>query len=175
MVAKRIVQGVWSGLRPLQEWAAFALMLAVTFLVFIQVILRYVLHHPLMGIEELLLFPTIWLYFVGGAIASRERTHIECRVVMMYLKGPVAQHIGNIVKASVSLLVCAWLTYWAYEYFRYSLRVWKESGTLFIPLVFAESAMFFGLLLMSLYTLVELGDYTRSLVQHVRRGRQGEP
>lgn len=173
MVAKKIALGLRKGVNPIQDWLAFFLMLAVTFLVFIQVILRYVLHHPLMGIEELLLFPTIWLYFLGGAIASRERTHIECRVMIMYLKKPAQQHIGNIIKAGISLPVCLWLTYWAYEYFRYALRVWKESGTLYIPLVIAESALFFGLLLMSIYTAVELGDYLRRLVAEARRGKRG--
>ena len=43
----------------------FIILSSIATLVFIQVILRYVLHHPLMGIEELLLFPTIWLYFLG--------------------------------------------------------------------------------------------------------------
>ena len=54
----------------------FITLLGIAILVFIQVILRYVLHHPLMGIEELLLFPTIWLYFLGSANASVEHTHI---------------------------------------------------------------------------------------------------
>lgn len=143
-----------------QDLAVFVLMLAVTFLVFIQVILRYVLHHPLMGIEELLLFPTIWLYFLGGAIASRQRDHIECRVVTMYVRGR-ALHIANALKAAISLVVAVWLTYWAYEYFRYSLRVGKESDMLYIPLVLGESALFIGLLLMSVYTAVELRDYVR--------------
>ena len=87
--ASPIASSVLRGWHAIENWTALVLMLAVTFLVFIQVILRYVLHHPLMGIEEMLLFPTIWLYFLGGAIASRERNHIECRVVTMYLSGIV--------------------------------------------------------------------------------------
>lgn len=148
------------GWHALQDWAAFVLMLSVALLVFIQVILRYVLHHPLMGIEELLLFPTIWLYFLGGAIASRERNHIECRVVTMYVRG-TSLHLANALKAAISLAVAVWLTYWAYEYFRYALRVGKESDMLYIPLVFGESALFIGLLLMSVYTAWELAHHLR--------------
>ena len=173
MTVKRIAAAVWRGLNPIQNWAAFALMLAVTFLVFIQVILRYLLRYPLMGIEELLLFPTIWLYFLGGAIASRERNHIECRVVTMYLKKQSALHLANVVKAAISLIVCLWLTYWAYEYLTYAVRVWKQSDMLYIPLVLGESALFIGLALMSLYTLVEVLDYASDFLHEVRGTRKG--
>jgi TRAP-type transport system small permease protein len=173
VTVKRVASAVWQGLTPIQNWAAFVLMLAVTFLVFIQVILRYVLRYPLMGIEELLLFPTIWLYFLGGAIASRERNHIECRVVTMYLKKPSALYLANWVKAALSLIVCLWLTYWAYEYLAYAVRVWKESGTLYIPLVLGESAIFIGLALMSIYTLVETLDYGSSFLREVRKAQKG--
>lgn len=156
---------VLRGWHAFENWTALALMLAVTFLVFIQVILRYVLRHPLMGIEEMLLFPTIWLYFLGGAIASRERNHIECRVVTMYVSGR-SLHIANALKAAIALGVALWLTHGAYGYFRYALRVGKESDMLYVPLVLGESALFIGLLLMSIYTAWELAD-------HVRLARRG--
>ena len=160
MTTTSLPSRVLRGWHALEDWTAFALMLAVTFLVFIQVILRYVLHHPLMGIEEMLLFPTIWLYFLGGAIASRERNHIECRVVTMNVRG-TALHIANALKAAISLGVAIWLTAGAYEYLRYALRVGKESDMLYIPLVLGESALFIGLLLMSIYTAGELADHVR--------------
>lgn len=60
----------------IQDIVAVGLMSLATLLVFIQVLLRYVFKAPLMGIEELLLFPSIWLYMVGGANASfKKRTH----------------------------------------------------------------------------------------------------
>lgn len=160
MTAASPLARVLRGWHAIENWSAFVLMLAVTFLVFIQVILRYVLHHPLMGIEEMLLFPTIWLYFLGGAIASRDRNHIECRVVTMYVRGS-SLHVANALKAAISLVVAIWLTYGAYKYFRYALRVGKESDMLYIPLVFGESALFIGLLLMCIYTACELADHVR--------------
>ena len=64
----------------------FIILLGIAILVFIQVILRYVLHHPLMGIEELLLFPTIWLYVLGSANASVEPvsyTHLTLPTILL--------------------------------------------------------------------------------------------
>jgi TRAP-type C4-dicarboxylate transport system permease small subunit len=155
---RSLVLKVWFGANSVQGVALFLLMMGVMLLVFVQVVLRYVLHAPLMGIEELLLFPTIWLYMIGGASASWERTHISCGILTLYIKRPTSMAIFNIVKGIISVVVSAWLLYWAFWYFRYSLRVMKESATLYIPLVFGESALFFGLLLMTIYTAVELGD-----------------
>ena len=45
-----------------------ALMLLV--MIGYEVFARYVLKSSLMGIEELMLFPIIWLYMLGGANAS---------------------------------------------------------------------------------------------------------
>lgn len=43
---------------------------------FVQVITRYVLQIPVMGLEETMLYPTLWLYMLGAVNASRENTHI---------------------------------------------------------------------------------------------------
>ena len=55
-----------------------ALMLLV--MIGYEVFARYVLKSSLMGIEELMLFPIIWLYMLGGANASYEKSHIECGI-----------------------------------------------------------------------------------------------
>jgi hypothetical protein len=83
----------------------------------------------------------------------------------MYVRG-TSLHVANALKAAISLGVAVWLTYGAFEYLRYAVRVGKESDMLYIPLVLGESALFIGLLLMSVYTAWELAD-------HVRLARKG--
>jgi len=143
-----------------QGFLLFIILLGIAILVFIQVILRYVLHHPLMGIEELLLFPTIWLFFLGSANASLERSQIKAQVIDIFLKSPIAVKISRIIMGVISLGIDCWLTYWAYKYFLYSIRVHKLSSTLYIPLVFAECAVFIGFFLMGIYIFIETVDYT---------------
>ncbi len=55
--------------------------------------------------------------------------------------------------------VNCWLVYWAYQYFLYSNRVQKLSATLYIPMVYAESAVFLGFFLMAIYVFFETIDY----------------
>jgi len=52
---------------------------------FVQVITRYVLQVPVMGLEETMLYPTLWLYILGAVNASRENTHIRANVLEIFL------------------------------------------------------------------------------------------
>lgn len=150
--AKKILDRLIS----LQNLISIALMSIIPVLVVIQVLLRYVFQAPLMGIEELMLFPTIWLYMLGGAMASQKRNHITCGILTLYIKRDLSMRIFNIVKSLVAFTVSVWLTYWAYWYFLYSFKVWKFSDLLYIPMFFGESAIFIGLLLMTLYAASDL-------------------
>ena len=114
------------------------LITSVAVLEFIQVMLRYVFQHPMMGLEEVLLYPTLWLYFLGSVNASREDTQIKANVLDVFLKTKKSVMIVKFISDVFSIIVCAWLTWWAWDYFRYALRVWKDSPTLYIPTFYAE-------------------------------------
>lgn len=140
-----------------QRFVCAFLMVAVSVLVFIQVLLRYVFKAPLMGIEEVLFFPTVWLYFIGGMNASFERSQIVARVLEVFMKKEKAIFFLRAAASAFSVVVATWLTYWGWDFFKYSMRVQKESATLYIPLVYAEAAVFFGMVIMTLYTVFEVG------------------
>ncbi len=130
---------------------------------FVQVITRYVLEIPVMGLEESLLYPTMWLYLLGAVNASRENTHIRANVLEIFLKTRHQHTILAIVGEVVSLVVGCWLTYWAWRFTKYSWRVWKESPTLYIPTFYVDIALMTGLVLMMLYTAMHLVGHIREL------------
>ena len=135
---------------------------------FVQVVTRYVLQVPVMGLEETMLYPTLWLYVLGAVNASRENTHIRANVLEIVLKTPRQHAILAIVGEVASLIVGLWLTWWVWDFTRYSARVWKESPTLYIPTFFADMALIVGMVLMMAYTATHL-------VRHVRELRAMEP
>ena len=135
---------------------------------FYQVVMRYILELPVMGLEELLVYPTLWLYFLGSVNASREDTQIKANVLDVFLKTDRAKLIVRVIADLLSVIVASWLTFWAFDYFRYALRVWKESPTLYIPTFYAESALFIGLVLMTFYAAWYLVKNTRRLIAEPR-------
>ena len=71
----------FSVLDKVLDWINVFSLLSVAVLMFVQVILRYVLKMPLMGIEELCYFPTVWLYLFAAVKASSERGQLVARVL----------------------------------------------------------------------------------------------
>ncbi|MCB1983289.1 MAG: TRAP transporter small permease subunit, partial [Rhodoferax sp.] len=94
----------------------------------IQVFTRYVLQTPLMGLEEATLYPSLWLYMLGAANASRENTQIRANVLELFIRTPRGHARLAVLAESVSLVVTAWLTWWAWDFTRYSWRTERESA-----------------------------------------------
>jgi TRAP-type C4-dicarboxylate transport system permease small subunit len=160
-------KGLFGIAQHVQEFVLFLLMLVITVLVFVQVLLRYVFKAPLMGIEEMLLFPTVWLYMIGAANASIQRTQIVCRVLEVFVKNRLKSiYLIRTAASFLSFGVALWLDYWAYDYLKYALRVPRVSSSLYIPLIYAEIALFIAMILITLYTLVEgfynLGQFRKA-------------
>ncbi len=140
-----------------------ALICIVAFGQFVQVITRYVLQVPVMGLEETMLYPTIWLYILGAVNASREDTHIRANVLEIAIKTERGHTILAIVGEVISLIVGLWLLTWAWDFTQYAWRVWKESPTLYIPTFYSDVALMIGLGLMMLYTAGHLLRHIKAL------------
>jgi len=151
-------------MEKLFKYTLTALITVVAALEFYQVVMRYVLELPVMGLDEILVYPTLWLYFLGSVNASREDTQIKANVLDIFLGTPRSRLMVRIIADIMSVVVSIWLTYWAWDYFRYALRVWKESPTLYIPTFYAECAFFLGMALMTLYTAWHLVKNTRKFI-----------
>lgn len=155
-----------------QRTVCYICAIALPLIICYQVVLRYVLKAPLMGIEELMTFFIIWLYMMGGSVASEQRNHIECGILTLYMKKDRTIKIFKCLKALFSVIVCSWLIYWAFWFFQYSLKMWKTSDILNIPMFFGESAMFIGLAFMLFFAVLELLEYVGDLIHFLKEGKQ---
>ena len=131
---------------------------------FYQVLMRYVFELPVMGLDELVVYPTLWLYLLGSVNAAREDTQIKANVLDVFLKSDKSRLVVRVIADLMSVIVSCWLTYWAWDYFLYAKKVWKESPTLYIPTFWAECSLFIGLALMTGYSGWYLYKNTRNLI-----------
>ena len=166
-------KGIYRVIISVQRFVCYICAIALPLIITYQVILRYVLKAPLMGIEELMTFFIIWLYMMGGSVASEQRTHIECGILTLYIKKEKTMAIFKVCKSIFSMIVCAWLTRWAFWFFTYSFKLWKTSDILNIPMFFGESAMFIGLVFMLFFGIIELIDYVKDAIR-VCKGTKSE-
>lgn len=147
----------------LAKYLLTALICVVAMGQFVQVITRYVLQVPLMGLEETMLYPTLWLYILGSVNASRENTHIRANVLEIFIKTERGHTVLAVLGEVISLTVGLWLLSWAWDYTRYAWRVWRESPTLYIPTFYSDIALLIGLGLMMAYTGLHLVTHLRRL------------
>ena len=131
---------------------------------FYQVLMRYVFELPVMGLDELVVYPTLWLYLLGSVNAAREDTQIKANVLDVFLKTDRSRLVVRVIADLMSVIVSCWLTYWAWDYFLYAKKVWKESPTLYIPTFWAECSLFIGLALMTAYSGWYLYKNARTLI-----------
>ncbi|MEH6452531.1 MAG: TRAP transporter small permease subunit [Psychromonas sp.] len=139
------------------------LILLVAFSQFVQVITRYVFEVPIMGLEESIIIPTMWLYMLGAVNASKEDTQIRANVLEIFIKTERGLIILALVAEVLSLVISFWLTYWAWDYCKYAWRVWKESPTLYIPTFYHECSVFIGMLLISTFIILQIIVKARKL------------
>lgn len=142
-----------------------SLICIVAFGQFVQVITRYLLQIPVMGLEETMAYPTVWLYILGAVNASRENTHIRANVLEIFLKTERQHTILAIIGEVISLIVGLWLLVWAWDFTLYAWRVWRESPTLYIPTFYSDVALSLGLFLMMLYTANHLFRHINALLR----------
>ncbi|TKF02581.1 TRAP transporter small permease [Vibrio kanaloae] len=141
-----------------------ALIASVALMQFVQVVTRYIFEVPIMGLEESMVIPTIWLYMLGAVNASREDSQIRANVLEIFIKSERGHTILALVGEIISFIISSWLTYWAWDYVKYAWRVWKESPTLYIPTFYHECSVFIGLLLITLFIAI----YIVKLVNQLR-------
>ncbi len=134
-------------------------LVATAMLVFIQVLLRYIFNAPLMGIEEFLLPPMAWLYMLGAAYASYSRAHIDCGIILLYVKRPMTYKLLKLFRSALVLAVCIWLLGWAWWYNKYTIRMDKEGPLGYIRMVYVDTSVFYGIALMTIYSFVEFADW----------------
>lgn len=137
---------------------------------FVQVVTRYILEVPVMGLEETMLYPTIWLYILGAVNASREGSQIRANVLELFLTSTRAHALLAVIAEALSLVVGLWLMTWVWDFTRYSWRVWRESPTLYIPTFYADIALLAGMALMMLWSLAHLAANARTALTGAGHG-----
>ncbi|MDP5333816.1 MAG: TRAP transporter small permease subunit [Paracoccaceae bacterium] len=130
---------------------------------FVQVITRYVFQTPVMGLEETMLYPMFWLYMLGAVNASRENTHIRANVLEIFLGTERARLVLACIGEVLSLIIGLWLLTWVWDFTRYSVRVWRESPTLYIPVFYADIALLIAMVLMMAWSALHLARHLRAL------------
>lgn len=157
---KKFHHGVLNGQRLL----LICLFLPLTLAMFAEAVARYIIGKGFFAIEDFIGYTAVWLYFVGAAVATHERTQVKAEIVSMIFKSPRTLNITKAVVAAISVVVAAIMTQWAYGLVTFSIESDFRTPVYQVPFVYFQVAILVGAFLMTVYFLVELIDNIRDLL-----------
>lgn len=155
---------LWRFKLQLQRWILFITSMGVTLLVFIQVIMRYFFDVPLYGIEEIAIYLAVWSYFIGSSFAANQKEHISASLVDVFLPDGRRQIFIGMIADLITVIVSAWMIIWSWYYLSWTFRRGTSSVDLGLHLGWVHSAIFIGLILMTLYFSI---DFIERLIRFI--------
>lgn len=127
----------------------------------IQVISRYIFEVAISGLDEITGHTAVWLYLMGAAYGSYDRSQIKAEMIHLLIKN---QRILNVVRAVSTLIaavVAGYMVSWSYGYIRWSILKHEVTPTLQTPTVVFQVAILIGAVLMVYYFIREALDLLR--------------
>ncbi|QTP57470.1 TRAP transporter small permease [Billgrantia antri] len=139
---------------------AFVIKVAVTvlglFIAFAMVggiLFRALLGIQVFGLEELVLMAAMWLYMLGAALASRERTHLSADFFQAFSDNEVLHSTMNLVATTLSLLLAVFFVRWSYSIFSWGFEKGQVTPVFGIPQYFSQASLLVASVFLLLYVL----------------------
>ena len=156
----RILEKFVKALMGIEYWVTVPLFLIMLGVMLLQIVCRYFLEIPLAFSEELARFLFVGCTFLGAAIATAERGHIEINftelAITRFIKHPSGQMRAAIslnVLRDLGTIVCLSLvTYETYALVVDQLRMAQISTAMAMPLWIVTGSMLLGFALCILHS-----------------------
>ena len=130
-----------------------ALMLAISVLVFGQVLTRYVFLYSAPWIEELTRFLMIWMILLGSAYAVRTKQHIAIDLIDSFVRSPRALRLASLLVSVIGLLFSIVLAVLSYIVVERTAAYEQLSGAMRLPMQFANGSFLVASILMVMHYL----------------------
>ena len=149
-------------LHIIEDSGRIATIVAMTGLVFYQVVARIVFRWSSPALEEAARFIMIWSIFIGAVVTTREDSHIQMGGLF---KGPKGELWFELISKIITFVFLCVFVFWSYEFAAYSLRKGMNSIVLGVPLVVVHVCFLVTGTLMALHTLFHLANRISRVVR----------
>ncbi len=151
----RTLEKVNNGLVSLEYWVAVPLFIFMLGLMLAQVVCRYFLEVPLSFSEELARIVFVGCTFLGAAIATGERGHIEINFVELTIGRFIKSHAGkmraavcmNVLRDTGTIVCLTIVSYQSYLLVVDQFEMGQVSTAMSMPLWIVTGAMLVGMML----------------------------
>ncbi|HSL60734.1 MAG TPA: TRAP transporter small permease [Desulfotignum sp.] len=141
-----------------QRFFLFYLFLLLVVAMLLELLVRFFFKQSIFGLSDFIGFTSVWLYAIGAALASYDRTHIKAEFVNVFARSTRVRNLCRLVSALISAGMSAIFTKWSWDLCVYSVAVGEVTQAYPVPKVIFQSSFFVGGILMVIYFLWEAAD-----------------
>ena len=138
---------------------------------FAMVVARYVLHKDFSTASEYLYFALVWLFFLGGATASFEKSHLRADTLEVLVKNKTALLVAEWVKQLLQVSLHIVFLVFSIKFIIKAIEIPAYTSVLRMPILIGYSAVLYGAVTMLVYTVIHFYDFIWNLF-HNRQGDQ---
>ncbi|MCE8034907.1 TRAP transporter small permease [Billgrantia tianxiuensis] len=117
------------------------------------IVFRALLGIQVFGLEELVLMAAMWLYMLGAALASRERSHLSADFFQAFSDNEVLHDVMRLIATGLSLVMAVFFVNWSYSLFSWGFEKGQVTPVFGIPQYFSQVSLLVASVLLLLYVL----------------------
>ena len=154
-------------LYKIEDLGRIVTIVAMTMIVFYQVVARIVFKWSSPALEESARFIMIWSIFIGAVVTTREDGHIKMGGFVRTQKGKL---IFDLISKVITLAFLCVFVQWSYEFTVHSWQKSMSSIVLGVPLVVVHVCFLVTGTLMVFHTLIHLISRVGEVRTHYKNG-----
>lgn len=155
---------LWSGLQKLLRFGLVVSSVMVTIITFAAVITR-AMNINFLGYEEILIIFAFWLYMLGAAYGSYEKSHITADILVVSMPEGMTKSLVMILRNLLTLVLGVLFMMWALQLFEWTIEMQQKTPVWRIPMTVSQSSLLFGLGIITFYNVVYLYDEVKLFIQ----------
>jgi len=148
-----IFKRIDSGLSRILRTVVVVLSLFVALAMVLGIVMRSALNAPMLGLEEVILFSVMWLYMMGAALASRERSHLSADFVAVFVSNARTRNALHLLATLISLIMVIAFVVWSYDLLSWGLDRQQSTPVFRLPLYLSQGSLFAASVLFLFYML----------------------
>ena len=125
------------------------LILTASFILFANVVARYVFNLGIPWAEELVRYQIVWMVFLGASVAARQGVHIGVDILVKFAPAAVSKGVTLLVNA-IGIAFCAALVFFGAELIIQTRAFGQVSPAMQIPMWLVQLAIPVGSALMGI-------------------------
>lgn len=155
----QIIQRSDTVIRRVMSTIIILVTVMASFSMLLQVIARYIFEVAISGLDELTGHIAVWMYMMGAAYGSLNKTQIKAEMVHLFIKNKTVLSCIRALTTTIGAIIAGYMVTWSYGYVNWSFVKHEVTPTLQLPTVIFQFPILLGAILMVIYFLREAFDH----------------